>query len=204
LREQSAVQAEGGKAQWKMKNEKWRRGKGRRKAKSEKRKAKSEKLNQGAETRPWEGRVVATVGGPEGRALREQASTNETLGRSSCSHRRWTRRASLANIECRDARWSLRTKPPGGGAEKPSKGGIPKGRHCFAGAKCRSSSLKDEGLGRGRGKGKRHQCIGRCWGKGKCRQSRRPRKPETWTKLGQANQTRAGMRRQSWSPKIPK
>ena len=49
------------------------------------------------------------------------------------------------NDERREPRRSLRTKPPGGGAEKPSKGGIPKGRHCFAGAKCRSSSPKQRG-----------------------------------------------------------
>jgi hypothetical protein len=34
-------------------------------------------VNQVAETRPWEGRVVDTEGGPEGRALLEQASTKQ-------------------------------------------------------------------------------------------------------------------------------
>jgi hypothetical protein len=48
------------------------------------------------------------------------------------------------NDERREPRRSLQTKPPGGGAEKPSKGGIPKGRHCFEGAKRRSSSPEDE------------------------------------------------------------
>jgi hypothetical protein len=35
------------------------------------------RYNQGSETRPWGGRVVATEGGPKGRALQEQARTKE-------------------------------------------------------------------------------------------------------------------------------
>ena len=34
-------------------------------------------MNQARETRPWEGRVVATEGGPVGQALREQVSTKQ-------------------------------------------------------------------------------------------------------------------------------
>ncbi len=80
---------------------------------------------------------------PSGRAERERASQYPQRSRPS---------EQRHNDERRGPRRSLRTKPPGGGAEKPSKGGIPKGRHCFAGAKCRSSSPQDETVGRRRGK----------------------------------------------------
>ena len=80
---------------------------------------------------------------PTGRAKRERASQYPQRSRPS---------EQRHNDERREPRRSLRTKPPGGGAEKPSKGGIPKGRRCFAGAKCRSSSPKDETVGRRRGK----------------------------------------------------
>ena len=73
---------------------------------------------------------------PAGRTSRERASQYPQRSRPS---------EQRHNDERRGARRSLRTKPSGGGAEKPSKGGIPKGRHCFAGAKCRSSSPKQPG-----------------------------------------------------------
>ncbi|MEY2906622.1 MAG: hypothetical protein RLZZ408_1093 [Verrucomicrobiota bacterium] len=87
--------------------------------------------------------VVFPQANPSGRASQERASQHPQRSRPS---------EQRHNDERLEPHRSLRTTPPGGGAEKPSKGGIPKGRHCFAEAKCRSSSPEDEGLGRGRAK----------------------------------------------------
>jgi hypothetical protein len=59
----------------------------------------------------------------------EPSPRNETLGRSSCSHRRWTRRVSLAGVseyksgavDCRNG--CEATAGPAKRSEQPCKGG---------------------------------------------------------------------------------
>jgi hypothetical protein len=96
------------------------------------------KANQAAETRPWEGRVVATEGGPEGRALREQASTKAAQKAPESSD--W-RHAIDCHRQPLGETSGTKTKPLGSGAEDPAYAG-PGGRHRCG--KCRAQEQESE------------------------------------------------------------